>query len=173
MTDANGPTLRQNDPSYGLTIQIQGWKKVGSGWAAGPGVGSLGRLDRRTGTGGIVGWARDLRPRGWGSGYPHSLGRPGDDTGGEVEEVSVDLAQVPHLVLQLSHPDPQLVLATQHVLGRSRGSEAEGLQTPGQTGYSSSPVNSLVPHLLPLLLTLPTFSIVLHITVCSCSNRSR
>lgn len=170
MTDANGPTLRQNDPSHELTIQTQGWQKLGSGWSWGGFTGQAGQKDwdRRS-----CAWPRGFRPRGWGSGYPHSLGRAGDDAGGEVEEVSVDLAQVPHLVLQLGHPDPQLVLTTQHVLGRSRGSEAQDLQTPGQTGCSSSPVNSLVPRLLPALLTLPTFSIVLHITVCSCSNRSR
>lgn len=38
--------------------------------------------------------------------------------GGEVKQVAVDLTQVLHLVLQLSHTDPQLVLAAQHALGR-------------------------------------------------------
>lgn len=50
---------------------------------------------------------------------PGSLGRPGDDTCGKVEQVPVDLAQVPHLILQLGHTDAQLVLAAQHVLGEA------------------------------------------------------
>lgn len=45
-----------------------------------------------------------------------SLGRARDDARGEVEQVAVDFAQVPHLVLQLGHTDPQLVLAAQDAL---------------------------------------------------------
>lgn len=52
-----------------------------------------------------------------------SLGWVRDDACGEVKEVAVDLAQVPHLVFQLSHADPQLVLATQDVLGEGQGAQ--------------------------------------------------
>ena len=52
-----------------------------------------------------------------------SLGWVCDDACGEVKEVAVDLAQVPHLIFQLSHPDPQLVLASQDILGEGRGAQ--------------------------------------------------
>lgn len=52
-----------------------------------------------------------------------SLGWVRDDACGEVKEVAVDLAQVPHLVFQLSHADPQLVLAAQDILGEGRGAQ--------------------------------------------------
>lgn len=92
-----------------------------------------------------------------------SLGRPRDDARGEVEQVAVDLPQVPHLVLQLGHTDPQLVLAAQDALGKDR--EPGRLRVPDGAGARGRP--------LPAPWPRPTFSIVPLITACSCSARSR
>ena len=70
-------------------------------------------------------WRTRARGAGLGPGAGRSLGRPRDDARGEVEEVAVDLAQVVHLVLQLGHADPQLVLAAEDALWR------DGAQGPG------------------------------------------
>lgn len=82
--------------------------------------------------------------------------------GGEVKQVAVDLPQVLHLVLQLSHTDPQLVLAAQHALGRGGGSA--GRLPRAAQARPRGPAPCATP---------PTFSMVLHSTACSRSARSR
>lgn len=66
-----------------------------------------------------------IREHWGGGGGSCSLGRPRDDAGGEVKEVSVDFAQIPHLVFQLRHPDAQLVLAAQDTLEKGFGGDWE------------------------------------------------
>lgn len=85
----------------------------------------------------------------------HLFCRPGNDAGGEVKQVSIDLAQVLHLVFQLCDSDPQLVLTTQHILGRSRveGWGAQGGESSDILGWGrgKSPPQLTVPlHHTPL-----------------------
>lgn len=61
----------------------------------------------------------------WSGGGSCSLGRPRDESGGEVKEVPVDFAQIPHLIFQLCHPDAQLVLAAQYTLEKGFGGDWE------------------------------------------------
>lgn len=74
-----------------------------------------------------------------------SLGWVRDDACGEVKEVAVDLAQVPHLVFQLSHADPQLVLAAQDILGKGRGAQTG----PGFCGGGGSDLCPALKAIVP------------------------